>query len=110
VLDGAWLEMQSDGVPPNRLHAIEFWGLDSQSRQFKNFIFDNFAGGRLFSSPGWPGDRLVWTGDELAAQPAIAQEFVFERKSAAGFVVIWQTRKQGGNWIVGDRLSCGKSR
>ena len=80
-LDGAWLAHRLYDRPPNPFHALELWGYDKTARQFESFIHDNFGGVRLFTSPGWTGDRLVWTGDALTPDAKEVQHFIFERKS-----------------------------
>jgi hypothetical protein len=109
-LEGAWLAVQSDDVPPNRFHARELWGYDKNAKGFRNFIFDNFGGARLFTSPGWDGDKLVWTGDAFANTDAPAQRFIFQKSSAQEFVVSWEVRKPLADWSVGDRLTCRKAK
>jgi hypothetical protein len=108
ALDGAWLQLRADDLPPNRFHALELWGFDSKAKQFKNFIFDNFGGARLFTSSGWAGDTLTWSGDVLSGKPESDQQFVFERKSPSAFAVTWQVRSPGQDWTVGDRLTCNR--
>jgi hypothetical protein len=107
-LEGAWLAVQSDDVPPNRFHARELWGYDKNAKRFRNFIFDNFGGARLFTSPGWDGDKLVWTGDAFASADAPAQRFIFQKSSPQEFAVSWEVRKPQADWAVGDRLTCRK--
>jgi hypothetical protein len=110
VLEGAWLAVQSDDAPPNRFHARELWGYDKNAKRFRNFIFDNFGGARLFSSPGWDGDKLVWTGDAFANTDPPTQHFIFQKTSPQEFVVSWEVRKPPANWAVGDRLTCRKTK
>jgi hypothetical protein len=109
-LEGAWLAVQSDDAPPNRFHARELWGYDKSAKRFRNFIFDNFGGARLFTFPGWDGDKLVWTGDAFANTDAPAQRFIFEKTSPQEFVVSWEVRKPQADWAVGDRLTCRKAK
>lgn len=109
VLGGTWLEMQWDDAAPNHFHAVELWGFDTGTAGFRDFVFDNFAGGRLFTARGWVGDKLVWTGDDLAPGKELEQQFIFERQTPSMFVVTWRTRKRGEDWVVGDRLACRKT-
>ena len=107
-LEGAWLTVHSDDVPPNRFHARELWGFDKKAKQFSNFIFDNFGGARLFTSPGWEGDKLIWTGGAIANTAPPDQRFIFQKASPEEMVVSWEVRKPQGDWVVGDRLTCRK--
>jgi hypothetical protein len=104
-LDGSLLVLRWDDKPPGVFHALELWGYDKANRQFTNFIHDNFGGARLFQSPGWDGDTLIWTGGAVgAAQPK--ERFVIERKSATSFVISWQVRDPVSGWKTGDQLTC----
>jgi hypothetical protein len=108
VLGGTWLAMQSDDAPPNQVHAVEFWGVDAGTGEFRNFVFDNVGGGRLFTAEGWTGDTLVWTGDAAAPGSGSTQQFIYQRLPRNAFEVTWQTRKPGEPWTVGDRLACSR--
>jgi len=104
TLEGAWLEMHQDDRPPNVFHTHELWGYDKIAKDFTNFAFDNFGGVRRFTSPGWSGNQLIWTGEPSAQ---LAQErFIFECAAGDKLVVTWQLRKGQGDWIVGDKLTC----
>jgi hypothetical protein len=106
-LDGSWLTFRWDDKTPNQFHALELWGFDKTTKHFTNFIHDNFGGARLFDSPGWDGDTLIWTGDVLASPSALNQRFVIERKPLTReFVISWQVRKPDADWTTGDRLTC----
>src|SRR5271168_5489966 len=48
-LEGAWLTVRHDDLPPNRFHAFEMWGFDKEAKQFVNFVYDNFGGARKFT-------------------------------------------------------------
>ncbi|HEY6330504.1 MAG TPA: MBL fold metallo-hydrolase [Blastocatellia bacterium] len=106
-LDGAWLEVKHKDEPPNRYISQEMWGYDKDGKVFVAVIHDNFGGVRLFSSPGWSGDALTWTGDTLMAGQKLAQRFIYEKAISGNIVVRWQVNKQG-NWIEGDHLTCSK--
>jgi hypothetical protein len=106
-LDGAWLEVKHKDEPPNRYVSQEMWGFDKDAKAFVAVIHDNFGGARLFSSTGWAGDALTWTGDTLMAGQKLAQRFVYEKTPAGNMVVRWQVNKQG-NWIEGDHMTCTK--
>jgi hypothetical protein len=104
TLEGAWVEMHQDDRPPNLFHAHELWGFDKAAKEFTNFAFDNFGGVRKFTSPGWSGNQIIWTG-EPSTQLA-HERFIFERASSATLVVTWQVRRGEGDWVLGDKLTC----
>jgi hypothetical protein len=105
-LDGSWLAFRWDDKVPNQFHALELSGFDKAAIHFTNLVHDNFGGVRLFNSPGWDSDTLIWTGDLLAAPAALSQRIVIERKPVWEFVIRWETRKPLADWTVGDRLTC----
>lgn len=107
-LEGSWLVFRWDDKAPNRFHALELWGFDKAANHFTNFIHDNFGGARLFNSPGWDGDTLIWTGNLLAGLPTLDERFVIERKSLKEFVISWDVRKPQADWTTGDRLTCSR--
>jgi len=108
-LDGSWLVFRWDDNAPNQFHALELWGFDKAAKHFTNFTHDNFGGVRLFTSPGWDHDTLIWTGDALTASAALNQRFAIERMPPKEFVISWQTRKPETDWATGDRLTCRPS-
>jgi hypothetical protein len=72
--------------------ALELWGFDKTAKHFTNFTHDNLGGVRLFDSPGWDGDTLIWTGDALTTPITFSQRFVIERKPNKHFIISWQVR------------------
>jgi hypothetical protein len=105
-LQNSWLSFRWDDKPPSQFHALELWGFNKTSKQFTNFIYDNFGGVRMFTSPGWDGDTLIWLGDALADPNNPNQRFVIARKSSKEFVITWQTHQPQGDWRTGDELTC----
>jgi hypothetical protein len=107
-LEGAWLLVRHDDIPPNQFHALEMWGFDKEAKQFVAFIYDNFGGVRKFTSPGWEEQNLVWMGETSSSTPPSTQRFVFKRDSAEQFIVNWEVKKGTADWVVGDALTCKK--
>jgi hypothetical protein len=107
-LEGAWLTVRHDDLPPNRFHAFELWGFDPETKQLIAFIYDNFGGARKFTSPGWTEDKLVWTSESTKADPPATQRFVFRRDSPSQFVMNYEVKKGTADWVVGDTITCKK--
>jgi hypothetical protein len=107
-LEGAWLVMRHDDMPPNLFHALEMWGFDKDAKQFVAFIYDNFGGVRKFTSAGWEEQKLIWMGETSAATPPLTERFVFKRDSPEQLVVNWEVKKGTADWTVGDTLACKK--
>jgi hypothetical protein len=104
-LDGAWLSVRHDDIPPNLFHALELWGWDAKKSQFTATIFDSFGGARHFTSQGWQDQSFTWNGDSLAGSTAPSERFAFRKDSATQFTVNWEVNRDG-SWKVGDTLSC----
>lgn len=105
-LNGAWLLVRHDDRPPNQFHALESWGFDEADKQYVSIITDSLGGLRLFTSPGWVEDHLVWMGDGLKQNNA--QRFIFEKKSARVFVMTYAALRSEGEWASVDTLTCSR--
>jgi hypothetical protein len=107
-LEGAWLTVRHDDLPPNRFHAFELWGFDPAEKQYVAFVYDNFGGVRKFVSSGWTEDKLIWLGETSKTDPPTMQRFVYKRDNPSQFVVNWEVKKGAADWVVGDTLTCKK--
>jgi hypothetical protein len=107
-LEGAWLAVKHDDLPPNRYHAFEMWGFDAGAKQFIAFIFDNFGGARKFTASGWSDNALIWNGETPNTTPAVLERFVFRRIDSGQFVVNYEVKKASAGWVIGDTLTCKK--
>jgi hypothetical protein len=109
-LDGAWLVVRHDDLPPNVFHALEMWGFDENAKQFVAFIYDNFGGVRKFTSPGWAEQKLLWLGQPSASATAtpFLERFMFALDASGQLVVNWEVKKGAADWKIGDTLTCTK--
>ena len=105
-LEGAWLSVRHDDLPPNRFHAYEWWGYDSAAKEYTAFLFDNFGGARAFTSPGWNENALIWTVKPANPASVPAQRFVFARERPGEQFVVNYEVKRGADWKIGDTLTC----
>jgi hypothetical protein len=106
-LDGAWVIVHHDDLPPNQFHALEVWGFDKAAHQFENSVFDNFSGSRKFVSPGWNRTQFIWTRSEVAPD-AVTERFLFDLLPSGKLQITWQVKKPKEDRIVGDTLVCRK--
>lgn len=97
---------QHDDDPPNGYHAIELWAPSSKGG-FQNMIADSFGGVRHFSSAGWVGDSLVWLDD---SDPNRKEQFAYTKLDTDKMRVDWSVSKSGAAFVVGDTLSCSRSK
>jgi hypothetical protein len=107
-LQGAWLTVRHDDMPPDQFHALELWGFDSAAKNFVAFIYDNFGGVRKFTSVGLAGDQLIWKGESTKADPPITERFVFKLKDPSQLVVSYEVQRGSADWMIGDILTCKK--
>lgn len=105
-LAGNWLAMRHDDTHPDIFHALELWGYDKTSKVFNGYFFDNSSSIRHYTSPGWAGNRLVWTNAGPATGPI--DRFVFERNGSAQYQVTYAVSRKNNPWAVVDALSCQK--
>ncbi len=103
-LSGRWLTLRHDDEPPFSFHALELWGYDSKAARYTAHVFDNFGGGREFTSPGWEGDHLTWTNVDTGAPKR--DRFVFERQPDAGYRYTYEVSTDGSTWTGVDSLTC----
>jgi hypothetical protein len=105
ALDGAFLSLQHDDLPPNKFHALEMWGWDAKNSTFSATIFDNSGGARHFTSSGWQDQSLTWNADIAPVATAPAERFVFRKDSGTQMTVNWEVNRDS-SWKVGDTLTC----
>lgn len=102
-LGGQWLHMRHADDPPNRYLADSWWGYDKAAKHFTATVFDNFGGGRRYTSPGWVGDALTL---ENAATGGYLDRFAFQRRGDDAYRVTYTYRNRSGTWRLGDEQSC----
>ena len=107
-LEGSWLTVRHDDMPPDRFHALELWGYDSAAKNFIAFIYDNFGGVRRFTSTGLADNQLIWNGESTKADPHVTERFVFKLKDAGQFAVNYEVQRGSADWVIGDTLTCKK--
>ena len=100
--------VRHDDHPPNSFHAVEFWGFDKTADQLQAVVNDSFGGMRIFTSPGWQKDRLVWSGNALIPEKKPQQHFLFDKKGPREFVVTFELSRDEGGWKPVDVLTCIK--
>lgn len=108
ALEGRWIEMHQDDLPPNRFHAIEFWGYDDKQSKFTATVFDNFnQTPRQFEGMISNG-TLTFTRTILGDSPVSAEQFIFESSNGKLKVTYQVMRKGNDSWAIGDVLTCAR--
>jgi len=103
-LSGHWLVMRHADEAPFAFDALELWGYDAQKKLFVAHLFDSSGGVREFTSPGWDGDRFVWTN--LDTSTPRWDRFVFERQAGSAYRFTYAVTADGKTWTDVDSLSC----
>jgi hypothetical protein len=104
ALQGRWIEMQQDDLPPNRFHAVEFWGYDEDARRFTATVFDNFSqSSRVFEGKAINNGVLTWNRN-VTSGPSKAEQFIFE--NADNKLKITYQVMRDNSWAIGDVLTC----
>jgi len=103
ILDKSFVLFRHDDKPPHSYHAWAEWGWDGDSQGFVSTVQDSTGGTRLFHSPGWKEEKLVWSGG--APGKAEDQQFFFEKMSARQFRVGYEVLKDG-SWTTVDVSTC----
>jgi len=106
ILGGKFLLFKHDDEPPFNYHAWSEWGWDTKAGQFVATTQDSAGGVRLFRSPGWISQSLIWTGGSLP--DSLDQRFVFERLDSNAFRVSYSYNKDG-SWVAVDSSSCNRA-
>lgn len=106
ILNGNFLLFKHDDEPPFGYHAWAEWGWEATAKEFVSTIQDLTGGTRLFRSPGWKDQTLVWTGGKLP--DSADQKFVFERIEAGKFRVSYSYKKNG-SWAAVDSSVCSRA-
>jgi hypothetical protein len=110
ILDQSFILFRHDDKPPHNYHAWAEWGWDAAGKQFVSTVQDSTGGTRIFHSPGWQADRLVWEGGAVgtaAASSANDERFTFERVAPKQFGVSYAFRKHG-SWVDVDASTCSQ--
>lgn len=103
-LSGHWLVLRHADKPPFRFDAVEMWGYDPQKQHFIAYIYDSSGGVRQYDSPGWDGDRLIWT--DVVSSDGKRDRFVFEKRPDSAYQFSYEVSTDDVSWTVGDSLLC----
>jgi hypothetical protein len=105
ILDGNWMLVQHDDLPPNKFHALELWRYDKDSKRFTATLFDNFAKQeRSFTSDDKGPEKLTWD----RSMDGGVEQFVFELSGKQLSVGYQVKRPPATDWTLVDSLSCSQ--
>ena len=84
-LDGFWYDgMMTEMKTASNTHPVKgmlHLGYDSTAKQYVLVWLDNFGSWATEMSPGWQGDTMVWTGEQMALGEKATARDTFVKKS-----------------------------
>lgn len=87
----------------------ELIAYDAHLKSFTRTIVTNTSGYYFFTSTGWQGDRITWTGSQHSAGGAIELREEIERTGPDSFNAVFY-RKDGESWVVQTREKLQRTR
>ena len=84
----------------------ELWGY--QGGRFTRALYDNFGGSGQLTSPGWEGDKLVWTGETEGAGGKMPTRQTFTRGGPRELSYVLEFGMQGGAFAPAIEQTCKK--
>lgn len=89
---------------PNRYKALGTWGFERDTEKFVMFVEDNFGGSRRFESDGWVDGKIIFLKDVPVSASNFPERFTFERQADNTFKMIYEAKRDGQNWKMGDYI------
>ena len=83
-------------------------GYDAAAKTYTMFCFDAFGSHCQQTSPGWDGDKIVYTG-EVAGNPATPSRDTFTKTGAASLEHMGEMQADG-KWVATDRETCTRAK
>lgn len=72
---------------------------DGYTKLYTRAIVTNTGATYLFSSKGWQGDKLIWTGTQHSSSGEVELREEIEHTGPGSFSAIFH-RKDGGSWVL----------
>ena len=107
VLGGAWLQLSEEDIDPPGYLSQYLIRFDPVQKLYINEDLNNFGYARYYS-PGWEGDKLIFTGTEAHyAQPVPENRFVYTATGPKSFDVSWELRREkSSDFKSSDIIHC----
>jgi len=104
---GTYTETKTKANPhPMVFHFLQ--GYDAAAKTFTEFCFDAFGSHCQQTSPGWDGDKIVFTG-EVAGSPATPVRDTFTKTGAASLEHMGEMQADG-KWVATDHETCTRAK
>ena len=109
-LNKKWLEVHytetTSSKNPHPYDVVAYWGYDDETKKLIASTFDNMGGYASQDSPGWDGDKLVFSGPSHGGGMSMQGRDVFTRKGAKQFTHNFETPDKSGFWQKTDEEIC----
>ncbi len=111
-LDGFWYDgMVVEKKTASNTHPVKgmiHLGYDSTAKQSVLVWVDNFGSWATETSPGWQGDTMTWTGDQMGMGEKAAARDTFVKKSASEYTHKFEMQTKG-QWATIVDETCKKA-
>jgi hypothetical protein len=111
-LDGFWYDgMLTEMKTASNTHPVKgmiHLGYDSAAKQNVMVWLDNFGSWATEMSPGWQGDTMVWTGDQMLMGEKAAAKDTFVKKSDTEYTHKFELQTKGQWGTIVDE-TCKKA-
>jgi len=111
-LDGFWYDgMITEMKTGSNTHPVKgmiHYGYDSAAKQNVMVWLDNFGSWATEMSPGWQGDTMVWTGDQMLMGEKAAAKDTFVKKSDTEYTHKFELQTKGQWGTIVDE-TCKKA-
>ena len=111
-LDGFWYDgMMTEMKTASNTHPVKGMmhvGYDSAAKQYVMVWLDNFGSWATEMSPGWQGDTMVWTGDQMLMGEKAAAKDTMVKKSDTEYTHKFELQTKGQWGTIVDE-TCKKA-
>jgi len=112
-LDGFWYAgTVTEMKTASNAHPVKgmlHFGYDTTAKKFVQVWVDNFGTWSTEMSPGWQGDTLVWTGDQMVMGEKATARDTLAKKSATEFTHKFELNSKG-QWSTVVDETCKKAK
>jgi hypothetical protein len=109
ILGGAWLEVHyaetKTAKNPHPYDVRAFWGYDEQPKAFVSGTVDDMGSYATEQSPGWAGDKLIFTGPMHGGGMTMNSRDIFTKVSDKE-IHHESEIDENGTWKKLDRETC----
>jgi hypothetical protein len=106
VIDG---DMKTDSKPPMKMTFKGMNGYDPTTKKMMRTDWDSTGGMATLTSPGWEGDKMVFTGETVMMGQKMKLRHTMTKKSDTEMTSAFETTGPDGKWISMGDDTCKKA-